>query len=278
MNDTYRITIRLVAALCLGSAGWPCCSIAQPAVTVEARGLRVVGAGEGDDFQDSVRPFNWSQGTSLALLVWRPEGGIIDIDEDASTVTRFEDNAGTDLLKKPEQKGRKRMFSAAGGFGMMPQIKKDGTAAIVELNGPALPAKGATTLKARGTILLVCASSKKRFTQEIELKVGSKVTVGPVPLEITRVGKPNWGNAAMSVTFTATQQLDAIAGISFSSGGATIETRDGGHSTMRAFNTVKVEKTINFTKKIDAATIEIDAWQDTKRIEVPFNLTIGVGL
>lgn len=270
--------IRLVAAICLGCAGWPYCSVAQPAVTVEVRGLRIVGAGEGDDFQDSVRPFNWSQGISVALLVRRPEGGIIDIDEDASTVTRFEDNTGTDLLKKPEQKGGKRMFSSTGGFGMMPAIKKDGRAAMVELNGPGLPGKGATKVKAQGTILLVCANSKKRFTQAIELKVGSKVTVGPVPLEITKVGKPDWGKAAMSVTFTATQQLDAIAGISFSSGGANIETRDGGHTSLRAFNTVKVEKTINFEKKIDAATIEIDAWQDLKRIKVPFNLRVGIGL
>ena len=270
--------IGLLAATCLGFIGSPFCALAQSGVTVEARGLRIVGAGVGDDFQDSVRPFNWNEGTSVALLIRRAEGGITKIDRDASSVTVFQDNTGTDLLKQPEQNGGKTMFSSQGGIGMMPQLKKDGTAAMVELEGPGLPARGATTLKAQGTIALVCASTKKQFTQEIELKVGSKVTVGPVPLEITKVGKPDWGNAAMAVTLTATQPLDAIAAIGFSSQGAKIETHDGGQSSMKAFNQLKVEKTINFDKKVDSATIEIDAWQDLKHIKVPFDLTIGVGL
>lgn len=278
MTNTSRILAGLVAATCLGVSGNAFCAPARSLFTVQARGLRVVGEGVGGRFHNAVRPFNWSQGTSVALLIRRAEGGIIGIDRDASTITRFQDSTGTDLLKQPEKKGAAMMVSGRGGYGMMPRITKDRSAAIIKLNGPAVPAKGATAVKAQGTIVLVCANSKKHFTQPIKLKVGSKVTVGPVPLEITKVAKPRWGNAAMAVTFTATQPLDAIAGISFSSHGQKIETRDGGQSSMKAFNTIKVEKTINFAKKIDAATIGIEAWQDIKRVKVPFDLTIGVGL
>lgn len=278
MNTTSRIIVPLVAALSITIAGWPFCSVAQSVATAEARGIRIVGAGEGADFQDYVRPFNWGEGTSVALLVRRAEGGIIDIDRDDSTVTRFEDSTGTDLLKKPKQRSTKMMFTSQSGFGSMPDIKKDGTAAMLELSGPGLPAKEATELKVQGTVSLVCANTKKRFTQELELKVGSKVTVGPVPLEITKVGKPDWGDAAMAVTFKATQKLDGIAGISFSSQGQKIETKDGGYTSMQSFNIIKVEKTINFPRKVVAATIEIEAWQDMKHLEVPFNLTVGLGL
>lgn len=272
----HIIIVRLVAAFGIGFAGWP--SLAQSAGTVEARGIRVVGPGEGVEFQDSVRPFNWSEGISVALLVRHPEGGIIDIDREASTVTRFEDDKGTDLLKQPEQKKEKTMFSRQSPFSMMPQVKQDGTVALVELEGPSRPVKEATRVKAQGTILLVCAKTKQRSTQELKLEVGSKVTVGPVPLEITKVGKPDWGDAALAVTFKAAQTLDAIAGISFSSQGTAIQTRDGGTTSMQAFNRITVEKTINFEKKVDAATIEIEAWQDMKRVEVPFDLTVGLGL
>jgi len=279
MNHSLRILFGLATAITLGFAGWPLGSnAAESAATVEACGIRVTGPVVGDDFQDSVRPFNMFEGTTVALLVRRPAGGIIEMDRDASKVTRFEDNTGKDLLKKPESKGGRTRFSGEGGFGMMPDIKKDGTVAMLELDAPGLPAKAATSLKAQGTIQLLCASTKKRFKQDIEFKVGSKVTVGPVPLEITKVGKPDWGDAALAVTFAANQELDAIAGISFSSGNTKLETRDAGRMSTKAFDKVRVEVTINFEQKVDAATIEIDAWQDLKRVALPFDLTIGLGL
>jgi len=278
MNRTCQVIVRVLATYSLGLIGLPLGLMAQSGVSVEARGIRVVGAGAGDDSQDSVRPFNWSEGTTVALLLQRAEGGIIDIDRDASSVTSFEDNVGTDLLKESKQGDDRAMFSSQSGFGSMPQINKDSTAAMLELSGPRVPAKGATALKVEGVVMLVCASTKEHFTQALDLKVGSRVTVGPVPLEITKVGKPDWGDAALAVTFTATQRLDTIARMSFALEGESVETRDAGQTSMQAFGTVKVEKTVNFDDKIDAATIELDAWTDLRRVKVPFEVTIGLGL
>lgn len=277
MKPFHSLLLTVTAISSIGLAGCLETLGAVSKTTIESRGIRIVGAGEGTDFNDSVRPFNWHEGTSVALLIRRPEGNIIDIDRDASKVTRFVDSAGTDLLKKEKKEGKSALFNMHNTFGMMPQIKKDGRAAMIELGAPRIPVKGATGLEAVGSLKLVCASTKKVFKQAIDLKVGTKVSVGPVPFEIIKIGKPQWGNAAMAVTFKATKPLDSIHEIRFSSNGKEIETKSGGQSSMEAFGVLKIEKTINFVAKADAATIEISAWQDMKRVDVPFDLKLGLG-
>jgi hypothetical protein len=247
-------------------------------VNVEVRGLRVVGEAYGDSMQ-GLRAFNWSKGTSLALLAVFPEGGIISFDSEASKLERFGDDKGTNLLEEPKS-GESTFFQSKPGFGMMASVSEDGKACMIELDSPAVPAKGAARIDASGSLVFKCGSKKKTFTHEnVAFKVGTKVEAGAVPLEVTKVGEPEWGDDPLQITLKATQDMSKVAAIAFFDGnGNAIESSDAGWTSMRSFNVVSIEKSFNLKKKVDSATIAVTYWVDMRDEEIPFKVTASLGL
>ena len=257
------VSLGLVALLFTGAAS------AQP--KVEVRGLRIVGDGYGE-FMGGVRPFNWTKGVSLALLVTIPDGGLIAFDKDAGKVKALVDDKGTDLL--PGKKYGKP------GFGMMNSISKDGKACMVELEGGTLPAKGAKEIRASGTMVFKTGTKKQTFKQaNVPLKAGTAVKAGPIPFTIKSAGKPQWGNQPLQITFKTHQKLDRVAEWKFyDAAGKEIKSSHGGTTTMSAFGKMNIDKSFNLAQKVDKVTIAITYWMDMKTVSVPFDLKVSMGL
>ncbi|MHC4251964.1 MAG: hypothetical protein ACYS9X_22830 [Planctomycetota bacterium] len=259
---------------------------ATAAAKVEARGVQIVGETYGEG-RDILQPFNSGKGTTVALLVTLPSGGIVEFDRAASKLAGMADDAGTDLLKKKgaRKSGRGGMvFGGMGfeesGFGMMPELSKDGKACLVEAKGPGVPRKGAGGVRVSGTMVLKVSGMKKTARQSgLALRKGAKVTAGPVPFTVSEVGKPKWGTEPLQVTLHADRDISAVAKVRFlDAGGKEIETSDGGTSRMGGMGKVSVEKAFRLARKVDSATIEITYWADMKTLEVPFDLKVSMGL
>ncbi|MHC5053423.1 MAG: hypothetical protein ACYTKD_01760 [Planctomycetota bacterium] len=253
---------------------------------VEARGVKVVGKAFGKQ-PNTLRPFNSNTGTTVALLVTLPSGGIVEFDRRASKLAGMTDDAGSDLLKEKAapKRGRGRMvFGGMGhsqsGFGMFPKVSEDGKACLVETKGPGLPCKGAKGVNVAGTMVLKVSAAKKTARQSgLALRKGAKITAGPVPFTISEVGKPQWGAEPLEVTLHAERDISAIAKVRFlDAAGKEIETEDGGTSRMGMMGKVSVEKAFRLARKVDRATIEITYWDDMKTLEVPFDLKVSMGL
>jgi hypothetical protein len=245
-------------------------------ITVKPLGLRIVKPGYGDDGNE-LRPFNWFSGTSLSLLVVKPAGGFISFDDKKSELKSFVDDKGASLLEKKETGG----FSfGRRGFDRSPDFSRDGRACLVEVQGPACPKTGATAIMASGTLVFQCGSKTRDVTQKgVALKEGTVVKAGPLSLTIKKVGKPDWGDDPMAVTFKADRKLGDVKGIIFKDAqGKVIGTSPGGTSTMRFGGRVAVEKTINFKEAASSATMVVTFWTDMKTISVPFKIKTGVGL
>ena len=244
------------------------------AATVKVAGLRVVDAGEGKGF-GGLRAFNWTQGTSVALMVSVPAGGLIEFDHTASKLDKMVDDKGTDLLK-----GKGDMNFSSAGFSMMAQMSKDGKAAMVDADGPSLPAKEAREISIAGTMVFQRATGRETLQQEnVALKQGEKIKAGKIAFEIIKAGKPDWSNAPMQITLSANQDCTSIAAIRFlDAAGKEIEAEPAGGSTMRMMGKVVVEKNFNFPAKIDKATVAIEYWKDMTDLKVPFSLKASVGL
>jgi len=247
---------------------------------VEVRGVRIVGDGYGEGME-GIRPFNWSKGTTIVLLVSKPDGGIVEVSE--AKATTFVDDKGTNLAA-PQTRGG---FMMSGGG--MSQISDDGKACMAEINADRVPAKGATLISAKGTILLKCGSKKETVEQKnVALKQGTAITAGPFNLKITKTGEPEmmfgWGGDdenkdAWQVTLQAKQDLSNVAEINFlDAAGKEIEVSDGGTSSMSFGNSVTVDKSFILPKQMDPATIAITYWADLKEVKVPFDLKATVGL
>lgn len=243
----------------------------EPEVSVA--GVRIVGDGYGTDPSNSLRPFSWSKGTSMALMVKVPGGGIISFDNDASKLSEVKDDKGTDLLKSESSWSR-------SGFSMMAGISSDGTVSMPEFDAPQVPAKGAKEISVSGTLVFNQAREKKIFKQEnLKLNLGSKITAGPVAFEITEVKKPAWGDAQLEVNLHAEQDVGALAGVRFlDAQGAEIKSETGMTGTSSMMGKVTVDKSFYLHQKVESATIELTYWMDMKQVSLPFTVKTSVGL
>lgn len=262
----FWVSIALVALAQMGRASAQDSTVA----TVRAHGLRVVAKAYGDEWR-GLRAFNWSPGTAVALLVHHPQGGIIDMDEDASELKVLKDDKGTNLL-------------AGAGFGdsgfEFTDTAEDSKALLTHVKGPGVPAKGATEITAQGTIVLLAATAQEKVeNKDTALKVGTKVKGGPVQYEISKAGKPEWGDGQLEVTLKATADDSAIKSIEFfDAAGKELEVQDGGKSTMRMMGDVTIERSYLFKIKAASATIRVTYWKDMQKVAVPFDVTTGLGL
>jgi len=245
--------------------------------TFEVRGLRVVGKPYREE-EPQTRPFNWSEGTTVVVLVTLPKGGIIAFDPKASKVETFTDDKGTNLLEAKSSK-----FHFGGGpFGSWPKISEDARAAVIEVQSNGLPAKGATKLTVKGTLVFKTAKQKKTYTaKDIALKVGTKIEAGSIPFEITKVGKPKWGGnkAKLAVTLKATQDLSQIAAIRFlDAEGNEIKAQPAGTTKMSSFGRTTIQQNYRLEEEVKTATVAIDYWEDLEIVNLPFEVQATLGL
>lgn len=266
--------IRKLAALALVTALSAPALLAQKAA-VEAKGIRIVGEGYGKtEFGAELRPFNWSPGTSIALLVLHSAGGLIEIDEDASKFTQFTDDKGTKLDAKKSKFGNNAVNIS------FPKISKDGKAALVELGVDGLPAKGASSISVKGEIAAVTGSKKKtEKSVAIGLKKGQKITVGKYKFEVSKVAKPQFGEDPLEITLDVKGgDLDKVAKFQFlKPDGTPIKTSDSGSSTMSFGKLKSVSKSFRIGEKATKAILSLELWLDRKAVKIPVDVKVSVG-
>ena len=242
-------------------------------ITVEVRGLNVIGEGYGKDENGmaELNVPNGQSGTALTLLIMSPSGGLIAFDKDASKLSAFADNKGTSLLEK-------RRFGQSG-FGGFPKISKDGKACMLEIQGGALPSKDATGLVASGTLVFKTGTTKKEYTQkDVPLTIGSKITVGAMSFEITKIGKPDWGDEPLEIELKTKQDISTMAGIKFlDAAGKEIESDLSSWGNMGFGGMMTYKRSYKLGKMVNKATIVVSVWTDMKTQTVPLNVNTSIG-
>jgi hypothetical protein len=228
-----------------------------PEVTVV--GIQVVSAKIGDD-DWSLKPFNASNGTKLVLFVKMPPGvGLIELDEDTSVLDTFTDDRGSRL---------------GGDFGSFPDEAKDGSAGTIDIESDALPAIGATSLAASGTLgVKVATSSKPTKVTNVRLENDKSFKLGAVPVTVAEVA-----TEGEEQTFTLKlprQVMEGIRGIKFfDAKGEEIE----GRRTSSGYMNDDAEMGLSVKSTAKTITIEFDQWQGLRELKVPFDVKAGVGL
>jgi len=212
------------------------------------------------------------KGTSLTLVVRRADKFFVGMDK-KTKLAAFTDDAGTDLLKKTGKWGM-------SGISSFPKFSEDGHLCVVDVQGPTPPAKGAKTIRLKATLVMKCAEGEKTAVQkDLKLKKGSKLTAGPVPWVITKVGKPDWGDAKLAVSVSGSVSHDAIKQLVFlDAAGKEIEHSVGMRSSSGWGNRMTYGVTYNLKKKVDAVTVKVIYFEKTETITIPVDLEVGVGL
>ncbi len=211
-----------------------------------------------DDF--SAKPFNSDNGTKIVLWVKMPAGqGLIEIDEDASVLAHFGDDKGTNL---------------GGRFDSFPDEFKDGSGGTIEIESTGLPAEGAISLTAEGSLAMtVAAATSKTRVPNVALKNDAEFTFGKTPITITDVEVDD-----DSVSFTLNLPRQVMAGISnvvfLDAKDQPVESSRTGSGYMND----AAEMGFRVETKATALTLEFEAWQGLRTIKVPFNVKAGIGM
>jgi hypothetical protein len=261
-------------------------SAAAATVAVQVLGLRLVApspnaaggadrGGDGKDEEVDKPAFFATPGTALVLVCRPPEGGVIALDTDASTIAVFRDDRGNSLLASASKRGRAE--SPIGGF---PVIAGDGSAVRFEVEGSQLPAADATAIAVEGSLRLRLASGKTSHQHDgATLAVQQPISAGPIAGKVTKVGAPEWGDAKLQVELTFPMALEQLAGVRFlTPEGKAIKASQS--SSMRMGIGAKTTTTMTFdlAAKVERATVVFDVWTDLREVDVPFAVSTGLGL
>ena len=253
--------------------------VSSAQVDVSVAGLQVVGkgykpGGEANKNAQELRAFNWHTGTRVALLLTSKDKSIVNLDKDGSKVTVFGDDLGTDFTKA---KGK---FSRKGANFGFPNLSEDGKALIVEIESSGVPEKGAGNLALKGELLVSVASkSEMKKSKAVEVKKGAKVVVGEHTFKVEEVGKPDWGDDPMSVSFTSSVNHKDFKGFVFyDSDGKVVESDRTSSGSMGMFGKRTYSVTFNLKKKVDQIILGLDAWTDLEVIKVPVDFKVPAGL
>jgi hypothetical protein len=204
--------------------------------------------------------------TRLALEVNLPGGGIIDVDLGASVLAAFRDDRGTDLAAAE---------GFTGPFESMAEIAEDGRSAVVIVSSEALPAEGASRLEAEGTLALTTASIQKTYVAErVELRPGVRFALGPHAFQVTEVGPQEWSE---QWSFTVATDADVHALVSWTlTDGAGHEHEATPWMTMSTGE--RTEQSLSCDELVGPVTITVRAWDNARRVQVPFSVAAGLGL
>ncbi len=233
--------------------------------------LQVVGVQVVPDNPLDSTVFGTTGGTKLALLVSRPNGGITSFVEEESELTLFADDQGNSILGEG---------SFHNGFGSFPSLEDDGARLLVELTASGTPAPGSRTLKAKGKLVVAVSEMTETYrSPRIDIQEGAEVKAGSIPFRITAVGPPEWGDDAQAITLVADQNIDEVKSIRILGGnGDPIEFSRGSSGSMTVMGSVTVSRQFTFPEEQTAIVVEIEYWGGLRRIEVPFDLEVGIGL
>lgn len=232
-------------------------AVAPP--TVGVAGIRVVGQGYGEDGSEA-QPFNESPGVGLALVVQANSGGIITFDDDSSALGELTDSTGKSLLQN-------------ASIWPFPKITKDGKFLIVEMRSKGVPAEGATSVSAKGTLTVTTATGSKpvkvpgvRLENDKTFKAGAGVvTIEDVSAEEAQTSLGLRGPVSVMNSIRGVHFLDAK--------GQPIESSERGYS--RSNDVMSKSYSVSTGEKV--VTLELDMWQGLKQAAVPFNVTAGIG-
>lgn len=221
---------------------------------------------------DGVKMFG-DPGIELQLAVKVPGKPILSVDADNSKLVRFVDDQGTDLAKGAPT-GFFSWVSLSNAFRDEPT-----DSCLLDIKTKTLPSGKAGRLEIEAEIALIAASGSQTKEQKVQLKKGTKITCGPVPMTLGNVEKSSFGGSELNVQISSDQRMDAIKSLVFvDAKGKEIEVQPMGESSFGFGGKKTYTKSFGLPKKLGAVTIKITSYAKMEAVKVPVKLSVGMGL
>jgi hypothetical protein len=226
-------------------------------------GLSVAKAAEGGEFGGSLAS-GLLPGVGLHVQIARPGATILGVDDDASEVTSFTDDAGTDLRGEGK------------GFWPFAHVAEDARSCIVQFKTDLLPAPKAREIRVQGKVaLLLGADPKVAEAKDVELKAGTSFDAG---LGKWLVKEAAGDGEGLVVTIESKKPLDAVRTIEFVGPDGKVIPSEQRGSWSSSFNGEgEWAREIALERGAEKATVRVSWWGKVETVAVPVDVRAGVG-
>jgi len=257
----------LTAALALCAAGGLADATKPGKTTVEGTMLTVSRQLDQKQFPGR------TASTGLTVQVNCPGKQILSVDP-SSKVSSLQDDKGTDLTKAPVKAkvGGFPVYSFGPTF-MQSGIAQDRTGLLVSVYGSNAPAKGASTVRLKGELVLVCGTDEKTTdVKEVEIKMNAETKVGDFTFKVTQE-KGFIAGSGGSFTITSTAPNIKTVNVK-DAAGKTVDLLPGFTSGFGK------NWAANFSMKraVDRAKVSITYFSKQEKVPVPVDVSMGLGL
>ena len=240
----------------------------KPEASVQVVGLQVTRALPGD--QRTQRLTGRKTGTAITLRVARRDRYLLGLDRKASRLIAFRDDRKTELVSE----SARLLGTWLDG---RQWTSDDGRECIFDLLARRIPARGAREVSLHAELAFHCGVGA--VTDEhagFRLEKDRKLTVGALEMKISEVQRdPN----ATYVTFSTPEVPQKIARIAFlDADGKQIEAHNLGRSVVGFMGNTIHETTFGLKKRVDTVTLRIKHFRKIRKLTVPVNVTVSVGL
>lgn len=261
----HDVQVKRIVFLAMALGGGVSGPRAEEVVQVRPAGVALLWSQDEEKAFDHLAILNQPHPVGLALSLRSAGKKIVSVDEEGSKVLTFADDRGTDLK---------------GEFGYFPQIAEDGSVAILDLHGTRSVSPEAGALIAKGQLKVGLASRTNALRAgPVEVGKGAVLKFADdLQFEITRAGKPEWGDAPFSVSLTIKRDVPEVAAVRFFDGtGKQIEAERAGSSRSGFLGRVSLTWDFTLQARVEQLAAEVDVWSDLEEKVAPFDLRVGIG-
>lgn len=244
----------------------PAAAAAVKLPEISVGGIQVVNAPFGDD-DWSARPFSSKNGTKVVLVIKMPPGmGLIDIDEDESSLDTFTDEKVTQY---------------AAEFESFPDVAKDGSAGAIEMQSEIIPGPGMHTLVAEGTLALkVATGTKPQRVTGLKPENGKSFKLGPTVVtysDVTPPDDPSAEDARLEFSINLPRAvMESAKEVRFlDAKGVAIE---GAVRTSSGYMNDDATVSYAVPARHKTFSMEFELWQGLRDLTVPFKVEASIAL
>jgi len=217
-------------------------------------------------------------GTTVTFLVTYTGDRLLKFDPEASRITVFSDDRGSDLMERCNPYHSQILEQRTGRV-----VSSDGKHATVDLHVKMLPTPGARELHVKGALVFKRGGELKTVRGPVVLEAGARAEVGPFAIRVTHVeieryGDPHLDQANNKIHFEfEIQDPDTIKSFKLVDAfGVVISSSRGyGRHTTNERTIYKVTEAVR--RDTRSATIELSYFGDSGVVEAPLDATVSIG-
>lgn len=263
-----KITLSVLVLFALSSNffAMQCIAFQSDGFEAEAVGLQVYKP--KDDQAVNSMVMGQSPGSTVIVRITTDSHHIIGFGNRDTVKMTITDNKNKKLSEFRDTQAKQFMFD----------VGEDGKSAVIPVSGSQVPSSDATKLNVKGTIEIITGNNETSTESTFKLEKGAKAKLGNIPCVLKGVAEAFDPSYKTRLEFETKQPFDAVSKVEFfEMDGTEIESRYSGGGSFGFGDNYTYSRNYSINSDSKQIKVKVSYFADTETIEVPIELTTGLG-